>query len=194
MKKPIENHLPTTKMPGETEQQFTAFLLYCEVGSLRKVLDTWDKLGQSSGDMRVDLIQKLGDKPSHATIERWSKKYTWVKRADKRLTEEMEELDEKLRKIRQRRIYLISELFWEKLKRIQKQIKTGEMATVQEVKTLWEMMRIELGETIGKHEIVGIINEAEQCPPTPEEEEYGKVIDQAIINYYNQKNKKKESG
>jgi len=181
----------TTKLPGETEQQYTAFLLYCEVGSLRKLFDTWDKLGQASGEVRVDFIGKLGDRPSHATIERWSKKFAWVKRADARLSEEMQDLDDKLRKIKQRRAYLISEIFWEKLKRVQKQMKSGELATVQEAKTLWEMMRIEFGETTSKHEFINGINEAEQKPPTPEEQELGQAIDQAIKDFYDRKRKAK---
>lgn len=141
--------------------------------------------------MRADFLSKLGDRPSHATIERWSKKYQWVKRADARLSEEMQDLDEKLRKIKQRRAYLISEIFWEKLKRVQKQMKSGELATVQEVKTLWEMMRIEFGETTSKHELVNGINEAEQKPPTPEEEELGMAIDQAVKDYYDKLRHKK---
>lgn len=183
------NILTTTKMPGETERQFTAFLVYCEIGSLRKLIEAWDKLGQSSGEMRADIVEKLGTKPSHATIDRWSKKYRWVQRADLRLSEEMQELDDKLRKIKQRRMYFITDIFWEKLKKIQKQMKTGELATVQEVKTLWEMMRIEMGESTSKHEIVNGINEADQKPPTPEEEELGKAIDQLIIDFYDKQRK-----
>jgi hypothetical protein len=185
------NEMVTVKLSGESEQQYTAFLLYCEVGSLRKLFDTWDKLGQASGEMRVDFMDKLGGRPSHATIERWSKKYQWVKRADARLSEEMQDLDYKLRKIKQRRVYLISEIFWEKLKRVQKQMKSGELSTVQEVKTLWEMMRIEFGETTSKHEFINGINEAEQKSPTPEEQELGKTIDQAIKDFYNKKIKEK---
>jgi len=33
-------------MPTETEQQYTAWLLYCEAGSLQKTLNLWDKIGQ----------------------------------------------------------------------------------------------------------------------------------------------------
>jgi len=51
------------------------------------------------------------------------------------------------------------------------------------------MMRIEFGETTSKHELVNGINEAEQKPPTPEEEELGKAIDQAIIEFYDRKRK-----
>lgn len=102
------------------------------------------------------------------------------------------EPDEKLRKIKQRRAYLISEIFWEKLKRVQKQMKSGELATVQEVKTLWEMMRIEFGETTSKHELVNGINEAEQKPPTPEEQELGMAIDQAMKDYYDKLRQKKD--
>lgn len=176
MERPTENHLLTTKMPGENERQYTAFLLYHEIKSIRKVMEAWEKLGQSSGEMMADFAQKLGKKPTRATVERWSKKYQWVLRSDLKLTEELKELDEKLKKVRQKRAYLITELFWEKLKKIQKQMNSGEPATVQEIKILWEMHRTEFGESIGKHQIVGGIDESEQKPLTPEEEELSKEI------------------
>ena len=94
----------------------------------------------------------------------------------KKRSEALKELDEKLKKIRQKRSYLITELFWEKLKKIQKQMNSGEPATVQEVKVLWEMHRTEFGESIGKHQIVGGIDESEQKPLTPEEEELSKEM------------------
>ena len=53
---------------------------------------------------------------------------------------------------------------------------SGEPATVQEVKVLWEMHRTEFGESIGKHQIVGGIDESEQKPLTPEEEELSKEM------------------
>lgn len=54
---------------------------------------------------------------------------------------------------------------------------SGEPATVQEVKILWEIMhRTEFGESIGKHQIVGGIDESEQRPLTPEEEKLSKEI------------------
>ena len=46
------------------------------------------------------------------------------------------------------------------------------------------MMRIEGGESISKQEIVQKINEDEQKPPTPEENELGRAIDQTIKDFY----------
>jgi len=64
--------LTTSKIPGENERQYTAFLLYHEIKSIRKVMEAWNKLGQSSGEVMADFAQKLGKKPSKATVERWS--------------------------------------------------------------------------------------------------------------------------
>ncbi len=58
---------------------------------------------------------RLGDLPSERTIERWSVKYHWVERADKKLAEDLEVLKKKTTQIRQKRAYLITEMFWNKL-------------------------------------------------------------------------------
>ncbi|MCL5431464.1 MAG: hypothetical protein M1484_00005 [Patescibacteria group bacterium] len=169
--------LTTPKMPGETESQYTAFLLYCEVGSVSKLMQAWQQICRNPvGELSVIFGTKLGNLPSERTIERWSVKYQWIKRADKKLTEDLEGLKKKSTQIRQKRAYLITEAFWSKLQALKKQIQAGEPATVQEVKALWEMHRTEFGESIGKHQIVGGIDETEQRPLTPEEEKLSKEI------------------
>jgi len=169
--------LTTSKMPKETESQYTAFLLYCEVGSVSKLIQAWQQICRNPvGELSVVFGNKLGDLPSERTIERWSVKYRWVERADLKLTEDLEGLKKKSTQIRQKRAYTITETFWGKLQALKKQMQAGEPATVPEVKSLWEMMRIEWGESIGKQEIVQGINEDEQRPLTPEEEELSKAI------------------
>jgi len=182
MKKQLDNQLLTSKMPGETEKQYTAFLLYCEVGSVSKLIQAWQQISRRSvGELSVIFGSKLGKLPSERTIERWSVKYQWVKRADMKLAEDMEGLKKKTAQIRQKRAYIITEAFWNKLQALKKQMQKGELATVPEVRTLWEMMRIEWGESISKQEVVQGINEDEQRPLTEEEMIASKFIGEAEI-------------
>jgi len=183
--------LSTSKMPGETESQFTAFLLYCEAGSVSKLLQAWQQLSRNPvGELSVIFGSKLGVLPSERTIERWSVKYQWVERADKKLTEDLEGLKKKTTQIRQKRAYLITEAFWSKLQSLRKQMQAGESTTVQEVRILWEMMRIEWGESISKQEVVQGINESEQRPLSPEEIELSKKISELEIEFNRKQNEK----
>ncbi len=131
---------------------------------------------------------RLGDLPSERTIERWSVKYHWVERADKKLAEDLEVLKNKTTQIRQKRAYLITEMFWNKVQALKKQMQAGQPATVQEVRQLWEMTRIEWGESVGKYEVSkNYIEEIEQKPLTPEEKELGKRISEVIKDWNDKK-------
>jgi len=182
--------LTTSKMPGETEQQYTAWLLYCEAGSLKKTFKLWDRVGQILGETGVEFAERLAKKPSETTIENWSKKFRWVERKDIKLAEDLEGLKKKAQEIKQKKVFAIGEVFWEKLQALKKQIRKGEGATVDEIKKLWEMFRTEMGESLGKHELS--INENEQKPPTAEEEELGREIDETIKAFYGRKGKAKK--
>jgi len=184
--------LITSKMPKEKERQYVAFLLYCETSSLTRLMQTWQGILRGSvGEVSGIFKDKLGRLPSERTLERWSSQYRWVERADLKLGEDVEALKKKTSQIRQKRLHIISEVFWDKLQTLKKQMRSGEPASVPELKSLWEMMRIEGGESIGKQEIVRGIDESEQKLPTPEEQELGKAIDQTIKDYYDSQIKKK---
>jgi len=183
-------NLTTSKMPKETEQQYTAWLLYCEAGSIQKTLRLWDRVGQSLGETWVEFAGRLGKKPSDTTIETWSKNFRWVERKDLKLTEDLESLRKKAQEIKQKKVFLIGEVFWEKIQALKKQMKKGEGATVDEIKKLWEMFRTEMGESLGKHELS--IREEDQKPPTAEEEELGSAIDETIKDFYERKGKRKK--
>jgi hypothetical protein len=172
-------------MPKEKERQYVAFLLYCETNSLTRLMQTWQGILRGSvGEVSGIFKDKLGRLPSERTLERWSSQYRWVERADLKLSEDVEILKKKTSQIRQKRLHIISEVFWDKLQTLRKQMRSGEPASVPELKALWEMMRIEGGESISKQEIVQKINEDEQKPPTPEESELGRAIDQTIKDFY----------
>ena len=183
--------LTTSKIPGETERQYTAFLLYCEVGSVSKLIQAWEQISRNPvGELSVIFGSKLGVLPSERTIERWSVKYQWVERADQKLAEDLEGLKKKTTQIRQKRAYLIAEAFWCKLQMLRKQMQAGEATTVQEVRILWEMMRIEWGESISKQEVIRGINEEEQRPLSPEEIELSKKITELEIEFNDKQNEK----
>lgn len=184
--------LKTSKISGESEQNYTAWLLYCEAGSLNKLHRMWERLHQGFSDSSSEIAifkDRLGSPPTVRTLAEWSKKYRWVERQELKLSEELEIMKEKVQKIKREKTYKIAELFERMLVLLIKKIKTGYDPTIQELKQIWEMLRTELGETISKHEIVGI-NESEQKPPTPEEMELGKKIDQAIITFYEERGRK----
>jgi len=180
--------LTTSKMPAETEQQYAAWLLYCEAGSIKKLLDVWEKVGQVLGEAGVDFAYRLGKKPSDTTIETWSKKYQWVARTDLRLEEELAELKEKADRFRKKRKFLITDILIQKMTKLQKQARTQDVS-VLEIKYLWEMHRTEWGESTGKTEVRHSIDESEQEPPNPEENEVGKEIDQVIKKHYGKRHK-----
>src|SRR3989339_2264930 len=164
--------LTTSKMPAETEQQYAAWLLYCEAGSIKKLLDVWEKVGQVLGEAGVDFAYRLGKKPSDTTIETWSKKYQWVARTDLRLEEELAEVKEKADRFRKKRKFLITAILILKMAKLQKQAKTQDVS-VLEIKYLWEMHRTEWGESSAKTEVRHSIDESEQAPPNPEEDQIG---------------------
>lgn len=182
--------LVTTKLSGETERQYVAWLLYCEVGSLRKLLRMWVNLRQGFGDVAPEIASRLDKPPSIRTIQTWSKKYQWVKRRDMKLEEDLKALREETKQIATTRKHKVAEAFKRTLDLKIKQLRKGEIVSTSDVKALWEMFRTELGLSTNKSEVAHTINEEDQKPPTPEEDELGREIDKAIINYYDKKRRK----
>jgi len=173
-------------MPGETEQQYVAWLLYCELGSLRKLHEVWNKLGQLSDNISTDFVYHLGKKPVLATLGNWSKRYRWPERRDLRLEQELVELKDKADRFIKKRKYLVTDLLISKLGKLQRQART-ESTNVPEVRSLWEMHRTEFGESTGRSDVSHHINEAEQYPPTQDEIELGREIDELIKRHYDKK-------
>ena len=171
-------------MPGETQQQYTTWLLYCEVGSIDKLLGVWSKVGQKADEIGIDFGSKLGTKPARSTLGEWSKKYRWVERTDLKLQEDMEAIRKRSEKIKKEKLHRIADAFEQITTKVLRRLRKGEEPTIAEWKQVWEMLRTELGENIGKHEIVKGIDESKQSPPTEEERELGKALDEAIKEHY----------
>lgn len=186
--------LTTSKMPKETEQQYTAWLLYCEVGSLRKTLDAWDRLGQNRGEIGVLFAERLGKRPAESTIETWSKKFRWVERKDLKLKEDLEGLRDKTKRIKAERVHRIAEYFEKAITFALKQMKENTDVTTGDVKTIWEMFRTELGETLGKHTHAVGIDENKQTPPDEEEKALGDALNTAIKQFYDKRGTGREKG
>lgn len=173
-------NLTTSKLPKETEQQYTAWLLYCEAGSLRKTLEVWSKVGQLWGEIGADFALKLGKKPGETTIENWSKKYHWVERRELKVTEDLETLRDKTKKIRREKIHKIADIFERVINKKIRQLKEGESVTMLDLKQIWEMFQVELGKPTSRGELK---TESEQKPLTSEEKEHGKRVHKAVKWY-----------
>jgi len=186
--------LTTSKMPKETEQQYTAWLLYCEAGSLQKTLRLWERVGQSVGEMGAEFAVRLGKKPSDTTIERWSKQFRWVERKDLKLQEDLEGLREKTKRIKTERVHRIAEYFEKAMTIALKSLKENSDVTTGDVKLIWEMFRTELGETLGKHTHAVGIDESKQTPPDEEEKALGAALNDTIKKFYDKRGTPREKG
>lgn len=191
-KRKPEEKVITTKMPGETEQQYLAWLLYCEAGSLQKLLRMWEGMRQGFGEVSSEFATRLGEPPVLRTLQNWSARYAWVRRTELKLEEDLIALRNETKRIAELKKYRIAEAFRRALDLRLKQLRKGEVVTTDDVKKLWEMFRTELGLSTGKTVIAHTINEEDQKPPTPEEDELGREIDQVIKRHYDRQRKTKK--
>lgn len=178
--------LTTSLMREETEQQYHAWLLYNETGSLSNLLRTWQRLhqGYTNPTPEIEGIRgKLNQPPAPDTLKNWCRKYQWVKRTELLLAEEMAHLKEKAERFRAKRKFFLTDILISKMTKLQKQARI-ETSTVPEVRSLWEMHRTEFDESTGKTTISHVIDESEQVPPTSEDQELGREINTAIKKYY----------
>ncbi len=186
--------LTTSKIPEETTQQYMAWLLYSETGSIPKMVQAWERLRMRDGEMTGFLGQPTSmfkPLPIMRNVERWSSKYQWVERAEQKHREDMDELDERIKKIILKKKYEIVILFDRVLNLYKKQTSDpNHHVTVSELKTIWEMARVELGEPIGRH-VVTVNNEYHYEPPDPEDEDENspRNIALAFKEYYEKKQK-----
>lgn len=174
-------NITTGKMPKETEQQYTAFLLYTETGSLDKLLRYWQETeGRPKATERRPeleaLIEKLGKPPALTTLKEWSGKFRWVERRELKLAEDLQALREKTKKIKREKLHRLGEVFERILNKRIKQLKDGEAVTTLDLKWAWEMFQVELGKPSSR----GELKVEEQRPLTPEEKEYGKKLHEAV--------------
>lgn len=180
-------------MPGETEQQYTAWLLYCEAGSVTRMMRAWEKIRSGIGDATGILGEKFKEitaLPSRRNVEKWSTRYRWIERRDLKLKEDMEVIRDRSKKIKEEKLHRIADAFEQATNKVLRWLRQGGEPTIGEWKQVWEMFRTELGENIGKHEFVGI-DESQQTPPTEEEKELGRALDDAIKEHYRKRRHKK---
>ena len=194
MKKPT---LTTSKMPKETEQQYTAWLLYCEAGSIPKLVRAWEQMRHGIGDASGTLsekLNKLGVLPAQRNIEKWSSMYRWVERRDLKLQEDLEGLREKTKRIKTERVHRVAEYFERAIILALKQLRDNSEVTTGDMKTIWEMFRTELGETLGKHTHAVGIDESKQTPPDEEEKALGAALNDTIKKLYDKRGTPREKG
>ena len=90
-------------MDGESLRQYFAWLLYCEMESVNKMLAKWKEIqtGKSKPlEALKGIEEKIGEKPSRGTIINWSKKFRWIKRKDWKQRVESRYIFERLKKIK----------------------------------------------------------------------------------------------
>ena len=182
-----EPNITTSKMPKETEQQYTAWLLYCETGSLDKLLQAWTKVGQKADEIGIDFGSRLGEKPARSTLGEWQKRYHWIERRELKLIEDLETLRGRLKKIKREKLYKIADAFERMTNKILKQLRSDKEPTILEWKMVWEMFQVELGKPTSRAQL----KTEEQKPLTPEEKEYGKELHKAVAWYIRQEHEKK---
>ena len=192
MKKPI---LTTSKMPEETEQQYTAWLLYCEAGSVPRLIRLWEQVRYGVGETTGiwgEKINKFGPLPTQRSVEKWSSKYRWVERMDLKLTEDVEALREKTKKIANNKMHRIAETFERVITKVLKRLRENEEPSIDDLKKVWEMLRTELGETLGKHTHAIGIDESTQTPPNEEEKALGRLLNNTAKQFYVQRGREKQ--
>jgi len=185
--------ITTSKIPKETEQQYTAWLLYCEYGSIDKLLKTWEGVALKRTETAPELaglIERLGNPPCRRSLADWSKKYCWVERRELKLKEDLEILLEKTRKIIRYKKHRIAETFERIINKRIKQLKDGEMVTTLDLKQAWEMLQVEIGKPTSRAELK---SEPGQRLLTPEEKEHGKKLHEAVKWYLNQSHKQQKN-
>ena len=131
--------LTTSKMPGETLQQYTVWQLYCLTGSINKLLSTWE--GLLHGYLKMspeleDLKARLGQMVVRKTIQRWSKQFRWVKRTDFKIAEDVDQIRTEAKRFEKERKYKIIKAFRKALDTKLKKLDSGEEVTVAELKQL----------------------------------------------------------
>ena len=187
MKEQLE--LTTSKMPGETLQQYTVWQLYCLTGSINKLLSTWE--GLLHGYLKMspeleDLKARLGQLVVRKTIQRWSKQFHWVKRTDLKIAEDVDQIRTEAKRFEKERKYKIIKAFRKALDTKLKKLDSGEEVTVAELKQLWEMTRTEMGLVTDRSSLSVT---GEQRLLTPEEEKEGQALDDFVKKFQEQKRK-----
>ena len=189
-----QSELTTSKMPGETLQQYTVWQLYCLTGSINKLLSTWE--GLLHGYLKMspeleDLKARLGQLVVRKTIQRWSKQFRWVKRTDLKIAEDVDQIRTEAKRFEKERKYKIIKAFRKALDTKLKKLDSGEEVTVAELKQLWEMTRTEMGLVTDRSSLSVT---GEQRLLTPEEEKEGQALDDFVKKFQEQKRKEVSHG
>ncbi|KKQ81515.1 MAG: hypothetical protein UT45_C0001G0061 [Candidatus Daviesbacteria bacterium GW2011_GWA2_39_33] len=188
MKAKKENKLKilVEQMPDETQEQYAAFLAYCSMinRSIREVSKRWAEIGRELGEQNSKY--RLGKQPSAKTLFKWSKKYSWVRRVQIWDEEKKKLMTLEFQRTESQRSVKVSRLFEKISTHLLQQVNRDRAITVDEFKKAWEMFRTESGLSTGNTEIRHTINEDEQTPPTPQDEEFGKKLDELEKQHYDE--------
>ncbi len=186
--------LTTSKMSGETMQQYTTWQLYCLTGSFDRLLTAWEGLNQGYTKITPELEGlkvRLGNIVTRKTIALWSKKFQWVRRTDLKIAEDVDQIRTEAKRFEKERKYKIIKAFRKALDTKLKKLDSGEEVTIGELKQLWEMTRTEMGLVTDRSSLSVT---GEQRLLTPEEEREGQALDDFVKKFHEQKRKEIEHG
>lgn len=173
-------------------QQYTAWQLYCLTGSFDRLLTAWEGLNHGYTKITPELEglkNRLGNIVTRKTIALWSKKFSWVKRTDLKIAEDVDQIRTEAKRFEKERKFKIIKAFRKALDTKLKKLDSGEEVSVAELKQLWEMTRTEMG-LVTDRSSVNVTGE--QRLLTPDEEAEGKALDALIKNFHGCK--RKEAG
>lgn len=139
-------------MPGESSEQYAAFLAYCLMinRSVRDLIKNWSKFDQELAQQNSNI--RLGKPVTLTTLLNWSGKYKWQLRAKKWDQEKKDLMSEEFVRIADERGVSVARLFNRIKKYLIPQITENRALTVDDFKKAWEMMRTEEGLSTGKQE------------------------------------------
>lgn len=181
--------LTTSKMLGETLQQYTTWQLYCLTGSFDRLLTAWEGLNQGYTKITPELEglkARLSNIVTRKTIALWSKKFQWVRRTDLKIAEDVDQIRTEAKRFEKERKYKIIKAFRKALDTKLKKLDSGEEITIGELKQLWEMTRTEMGLVTDRSSLSVT---GEQRLLTPEEEKEGRALDNFVKQFQEQKRK-----
>jgi hypothetical protein len=101
--------------------------------------------------------------------------------------EDLEEMREKFRWIKQNRTYKVALLFDRIANKLLRQLKQGMPVTVKDLYIAWKMFRVEEGLSIGIYEVQS--PEQSVQPQTPEQIQFDKEIQDVVDQFYAKKRK-----
>jgi len=152
--------------------------LYCQAGSLSKLIDAWRKLvGTEANRIKAgEFGVNLGKPIAFRYAETWCSRFHWVARKRLWESEQLAELESVLNESMRMKKHKLMRLFDTALDKVQKDLEGNAIITTADLKRIWEMSTTETGGATSKSEVAI----TDQRPLSPAERETASKIDEII--------------